>query len=95
MPLQKKIQFPEPQYLHDASGRKSFVVLTVDEYRRIMGLLKDSGISPAIGTEKRKKQKDRPISGKKKSADFYGILKSANPDFVKQITEDKEVFYDI
>ena len=32
---------------------------------------------------------------RKKSEDYYGILKSEHPEYVTEITEDKEIWYDV
>lgn len=95
MSLPEQIKLPEPQYLIDASGRKSHVILTLDEYDKLIHLLKDGGIPPIDPSAKRETPQDEPVALKgKKAIDFYGILKSDHPDYVKQIVEDREIYYD-
>ena len=83
---------PEPQYLVDASGKKSHVILTVDEYDKLIHVLKDIGVSRIDSPEKQATPPAGPATLKgKKAIDFYGILKSNYPDYVKQIVEDREI----
>lgn len=96
MILPENIKLPKPQYLTDASGKTSHVILTVDEYDKLIHLLKDIGASTIDSSEEQTTPPDGPITLKgKKAIDFYGILKSDYPDYVKQIVEDKEIYYDI
>ena len=92
----QKVELPEPQYLTDVSGKKSHVILTLNEYNKLIHLLKDGGISNIASSEKQIIPPDRRVSLKgKKAIDFYGILKSDHPDYVRQIAEDKDVYYDL
>lgn len=93
MILREHIKLPEPQYLIDALGEKSHVILTVDEYDKLIHLLKDIGVSTIDSSEEQATPPDDPVTLKgKKAIDFYGILKSDYPDYVKQIVEDKEIY---
>jgi hypothetical protein len=96
MNLSPKIQLPEPQYLIEASGKKSHVILTIDEYNRLIQYFKEGSSSDTDSSEKQESRAKKNVSLKgKKAIDFYGILKSDHPEYVKQITEDKDIFYDI
>jgi len=97
MCLHQKIQLPEPQYLFDNSGNKSLVVLTLDDYNQLIDFVNERLISE----NSHLKKQPQPSGGesvalkRKKASDFYGIFKSEHPDFVKQVTEDKEIYYDL
>jgi hypothetical protein len=96
MNLQKKIRIPEPQYLYDASGKKSLVVFTIEGYETLLGHLHHTTIAQGASVEKSGKQSKYLKNGKrKKSEDYYGILKSEHPEYVTEITEDKEIWYDV
>ena len=78
-------------------------------YRIIPGRIAkyiDSIIDPIFDSEPRQQDKILPAphidiqfqlfeEEGKKAIDFYGILKSDYPDYVKQIVEDREIYYDI
>ncbi len=96
MNLQKKLQIPEPQYLYDASGKKSLVVFTIEGYETLLGHLHHTGVAQGVSLEKSGNQSKYLKSRKtKKTEDFYGILKSGHPEYVIEIAEDKEIYYDV
>ena len=94
MSLPQTIQLPEPQYLLDASGNKSLVVLTFDEYNTLIDFLNETDFSRSIQPEKQENQSDGSISEEgKKASDFFGILRSDHPDYVKKISETHDPEY--
>ncbi len=96
MKLQEKMRIPEPQYLYDASGKKSLVVFTIEGYETLLGHLHHTGIAQDTSVKKPINQPKCLKYGKlKKSEDFYGILKSEHPEYVIEIAEDKEFWYDV